>query len=103
MSSWSPVYVPEIETGRHVKNNACTVEIKIKWMIRKHMTYENTYRDDSVFWTCTETCQKYLVTVIFYYIFHIKPQFFKALFKSQFLFDFDESLTNRSENVRSFL
>ena len=46
MSRWSPVYVPEIETGRHVKNNACTVEIKIKWMIRKHMTYENTYRDD---------------------------------------------------------
>ena len=44
MSRWSPVYVPEIETGRHVKNNACTVEIKIKWMIRKHMTYENTYR-----------------------------------------------------------
>ena len=36
MSRWSPVYVPEIETGRHVKNNACTVEIKIKWMIRKH-------------------------------------------------------------------
>jgi hypothetical protein len=21
MSRWSPVYVPEIETGRHVKNN----------------------------------------------------------------------------------
>jgi hypothetical protein len=41
----------------------------------------------------TETCQKYPVTVIFYYIFHIKPQFFKALFQSQFLFDFDESLT----------
>jgi hypothetical protein len=48
MSRWSPVYVPEIETGRHVKNNACTVEIKIKWMIRKHMTYENTYRDDTI-------------------------------------------------------
>ena len=46
MSRWSPVYVPEIETGRHVKNNVCTVEIKIKWMIRKHMTYENTYRID---------------------------------------------------------
>jgi len=46
MSRWSPVYVPEIETGRHVKNNACAVEIKIKWMIRKYMTYENTYRDD---------------------------------------------------------
>jgi len=23
------------------------VEIKIKWMIRKHMTYENIYRDDT--------------------------------------------------------
>jgi hypothetical protein len=45
MSRWSPVYVPEIEIRRHVKN-ACTAEIKIKWMIRKHMTYENTYRDD---------------------------------------------------------
>ena len=43
---------------------------------------------------CTETCQKYSVTVIFYYIFHIKPQFLKALFQSQFLFDFDEFFTN---------
>ena len=49
MSRWSPVYVPEIETGRHVKNNACTVEIKIKWTIRKHMTYENTYREDNTY------------------------------------------------------
>jgi hypothetical protein len=48
MSRWSPVYVPEIETGRHIKNNACAVEIKIKWTIRKHMTYENTYRDDNM-------------------------------------------------------
>jgi hypothetical protein len=24
----------------------CTVKIKIKWMIRKHRTYENTYHDD---------------------------------------------------------
>jgi hypothetical protein len=51
MSRWSPVYVPEIETGRHVKNNACAVEIKIKWMIRKPMTYENTYRDDNKLFT----------------------------------------------------
>ena len=51
MSRWSPVYVPEIETGRHVKNNACAVEIKIKWMIRKLMTYENTYRDDNKLFT----------------------------------------------------
>ena len=39
MSRWSSVYVPEIETGRHIKNNACTVEIKIKWMIRKHIPW----------------------------------------------------------------
>ena len=46
MSRWSPVYVSEIETERHVKNNTCGMEIKIKWMIRKQMTYENIYRDD---------------------------------------------------------
>jgi hypothetical protein len=34
------------ETGKHVKNNACAVEIKIKWIKRKQMTHENTYRDD---------------------------------------------------------
>ena len=34
--------------------------------------------------TTTETCQKYSVTVIFYYIFHIKPQFLETLFQSQF-------------------
>jgi hypothetical protein len=39
MSRWSPVYVPEIETGRHVKNKACAVEIKIKCMIRKHIPW----------------------------------------------------------------
>jgi hypothetical protein len=59
--------------------------------------------EKSTFSAGTETCQKYSVTVIFYYIFHIKPQFFKTLFQSQFLFDFDEIFTNRSENVRSFL
>jgi hypothetical protein len=52
------------------------------------------------FWT---SCKKYTVTVIFYYIFHIKPQFFKTLFQSQFLLDFDDIFTNRSENVCSFL
>jgi hypothetical protein len=45
MSRCSLVYVPYIETGRHVKNNACAVEIKIKWIKRKQMTHENTYRD----------------------------------------------------------
>ena len=46
MSRCSLVYVPYIETGRHVKNNACAVEIKIKWITRKQLTHENTYRDD---------------------------------------------------------
>ena len=39
-------YLQGSENGRVV---TIAVEIKIKWMIRKHMTYENTYRDD----TCT--------------------------------------------------
>ena len=47
MSRCILVYVPYIETGRHVKHNACAVEIKIKWIKRKQMTHENTYRDDS--------------------------------------------------------
>ena len=50
----------------------------------------------------TKTCKKYSVTVMFYYIFHIKPHFFKTLFPSQFLFDFDEIFINKSENVSSF-
>jgi hypothetical protein len=48
---------------------------------------------------CTKTCQKYPVTVIFYYIFHINPQ----LFQSQFLFDFDEIFTNRNEHVVRYI
>jgi hypothetical protein len=36
------------------------------------------------------------------YFFHVKPHFFKTLFQSQFLFDFDEICTNKSENVCSF-
>ena len=43
----------------------------------------------------------YIFTI--YKVFNIKPQFFKTLFQSQFLFDFNEIFTNRSENVRSFL
>jgi hypothetical protein len=33
----------------------------------------------------------------------LEPQFFKTLFQSQFLFDFEEIFTNRIEHVRSFL
>ena len=50
----------------------------------------------------TETCKKYLVTVIFYYIFHIKPHFLKTLFQSQFLFDFDDFFTNKGRIKCSF-
>ena len=39
---------------------------------------------------CTETCQKHSVTVIFYYIFYVKPHFLKTLFQSRLLFDFDD-------------
>ena len=37
-----------METGGHVKNNACAVEIKIKWIKGKQMTHVNTYRDDII-------------------------------------------------------
>jgi hypothetical protein len=63
MSRWSPVYAPEIETGRHVKNNVCTVEIKIKWMIRQHMTYENTYRDDTKKLTKKDFIYYYIIAI----------------------------------------
>ena len=52
------------------------VQFLISWYYI-HM-YMYMYRD----------VQKYSVTVMFYGIFHIKPQFFKTLFKGQFLFDF---------------
>jgi hypothetical protein len=61
---WSPVYVPEIETVRHVKNNACAVEIKIKWMMQKHMTYENTYREENYVVCLSDTGSSCHVTVM---------------------------------------
>ena len=40
------------------------------------------------------------VTVMFCYVCHIKPHiFFKILFQKQFLFNFDEIFTNKSENI----
>ena len=45
----------------------------------------------------TEMCQKYSVTVIFYYIFHVKPHFWKTLFQSRLLFDFVDFFTNKNE------
>ena len=51
----------------------------------------------------TETCKKYSVTVIFYYVFHIKPHYFKTLFQSQFLLDFDEIFTNKGIIQCSFI
>jgi hypothetical protein len=52
---------------------------------------------------CIVSGEKYSDKIIFYYIFHIKPQFLKTLFQSQFLLDFDDIFSNRSEHVRSFL
>ena len=51
---------------------------------------------------CTETCKKYSVTVIFYYIFHIKPHFCKTLLQSRLLFDFDDCFTNKGRIKCSF-
>ena len=52
--------------------------------------------------TYTETCQKYSVTVIFYYIFHVKTHFLKTLFQSRLLFDFDDFFTNKNRIKCSF-
>ena len=49
---------------------------------------------------CTETCQKYSVTVIFYYIFHVKPHLFKNIVR--FWWNFYQQNV-RSENVCNFL
>jgi hypothetical protein len=43
------------------KNNACAVEIKIKWIPRKQMTHENTYRDDNFVLYKTDTIRLLLV------------------------------------------
>ena len=50
----------------------------------------------------TKTCQKYSVTVIFYYIFHVKPHFLKTLFQSRLLFDSDDFFTNKNRIKCSF-
>ena len=44
----------------------------------------------------------YSVTVIFYYIFHIKPHLFKTLLQSRLLFDFDDFFTNKGRIKCSF-
>ena len=53
-------------------------------------------------WYPTETCKMYSVTVSFYYIYHIKPHFFKTLFQSRLLFDFDDFFTNKGRIKCSF-
>ena len=62
------------------------------------MVFNATFNNISV----TETCQKYSVTVIFYYIFHVKPHFLKTLFQSRLLFDFDDFFTNKNRIKCSF-
>jgi hypothetical protein len=45
---------------------------------------------------------KHSVTVIFYYIFHVKPHLLKTLFQSRLLFDFDDFFTNKNRIKCSF-
>jgi len=51
-----------------------------------------------VSYIATETYQKYSVTVIFYYIFHVKPHFLKTLFQSRLLFNFDDFVYQQKQN-----
>ena len=45
-------------------------------------------------YTCTVTCHISVPTQIIYYIFHIKPHFFKSISWSHFWSDFDDIYTN---------
>ena len=85
------------------------MEIKIKWIPRKQMTHENTYRDDT-YLVHVQKCSyvsnqsnevqrraKSIRSLIFYYIFHVKPHFLKTLF------DFDEIFTNRTSEARTYV
>ena len=81
----------------NIKYKLINIYSKLLWL--NHALCQN----NSSIIIYTVSGQKYSDKMIFYYIFHIKPQFFKTLFQSQFLFDFDEIFTNRSEHVRSFL
>jgi hypothetical protein len=45
---------------------------------------------------------KKVFTVIFYYIFDIKPHFFKTLFQGEFLFDFDKFLPTKARIYLAF-
>ena len=45
---------------------------------------------------------KSIRSLIFYYIFHVKPHFLKTLFQSRLLFDFDGFFTNKNRIKCSF-
>jgi hypothetical protein len=44
-----------------------------------------------------QRCAKSIRSLIFYYIFHVKPHFLKTLFQSRLLFDFDDFFTSKNE------
>ena len=46
----------------------------------------------------TDTCKKYSVPEMFYFLFHKKTHFFKTLLQSQFLDDFDQILPTKAES-----
>ena len=50
----------------------------------------------------TQRRAKSIRSLIFYYIFHIKPHFLKTLFQSRLLFDFDDFFTNKNRIKCSF-
>ena len=45
---------------------------------------------------------KSIRSLIFYYIFHVKPHFLKTFFQSRFLFDFNNLFTNKNRIKCSF-
>ena len=76
------------------KNTAVINTLLYCQIENKYWLVNGMYRDvQKVFGHCN----------FFLYISYKTTHFFKTLFQSQFVFDFDDMFTNRSENVCSFL
>jgi hypothetical protein len=85
----------------HLKTNNLSLYLNHEYLIYFINALLYPYRVDGITQTYRHgyiysLWSKVFGQMIFYYIFHIKPQFLKTLFQSQFLFDFDEIFTNRS-------
>ena len=83
------------------------MEIKIKWMIRKHMTNENTYRHDILIMLCQFTIQILLIGFHLYTINELeikettKTTFYASFYDIYLKFDNNDDLPTRPYDKRT--